>query len=70
MEPSATKKKEKLPFATRLMYLEVIMLNKISQRQILYHITYMWNPNKTHTHRKREVIFVVTKGGMGSGGIG
>ena len=42
---SAVKKNEILPFATRWMDLEGIMLNEMSdrERQTLYDITYMWN---------------------------
>ena len=32
-----------MPFAATWMDLENIMLNEISQRQILYDITYTWN---------------------------
>ena len=35
------------------MDLESIMLNEISQRQILYDLIYMWNL-KTNTKKKRE----------------
>ena len=45
---SAVKKNEILLFATTWMDLDGIMLSEISQRQILYDITYMWNlKNKT-----------------------
>ena len=40
---SYKKKHEILPFATLWMDLEGIMFSEISQRQILYDITYMWN---------------------------
>ena len=40
---SAIKKNEILPFAPTWMDLENFMLSEISQRQILYDITYMWN---------------------------
>lgn len=36
-------KNEILPFLTMWMELEGIILNEISQRQILYVIIYMWN---------------------------
>ena len=41
-----TKKKEILPLATTWMELEGIMLSEISQikKEILYGITYIWNP--------------------------
>ena len=40
---SAIKKNEILPFAATWMDLENIMLSEVSQRQILYDVTYMWN---------------------------
>ena len=40
---SAIKKNEILPFAATWMNLQNIILSEISQRQILYDITYMWN---------------------------
>ena len=40
---SATKKNEIMPFAARWMDLEMIILSEVSQRQISYDITYMWN---------------------------
>ena len=46
---SAIKKNEILLFAVTWMDLKGIMLSEISQRQILYDFTYMWNPkNKTN----------------------
>ena len=39
----AIKKNEILPFAATWMNLQNITLSEISQRQILYDITYMWN---------------------------
>ena len=45
------KKNEILSFAMTWMYLESIMLSKMSERerQILYVVTYMWNlKNKTN----------------------
>ena len=41
------KKNEILPFAATWMDLEGIMLSEISQSQILYDITYMWNLKNT-----------------------
>ena len=40
---SAVKKNDMLPFAATWMDLEIIILCKISQRQISYDISYMWN---------------------------
>ena len=40
---SAIKKNEILSFAATWVDLENIMISKISQTQILYGITYMWN---------------------------
>ena len=40
---SALKKNEILPFPTTWMYLESIMLNEISERQIPYNFTHVWN---------------------------
>lgn len=46
---SAIKKSEILPSATTWMDLEGAMSREISQRQILYVITYVWNlKNKTN----------------------
>ena len=33
-----------MPFAATLMGIEIIILSKLSQRQISYDIAYMWNP--------------------------
>ena len=44
---SAIKKNEIMPFVATGMDLEIIILSEISQRQISYDITYMWNLNKT-----------------------
>ena len=40
---SAIKKNEIMPFAATWMDLEMITLSEVSQRQISYNITYMWN---------------------------
>ena len=40
------KKNEVSPFATNWMDREGTLLSEISQRQILYDITYMWNLRK------------------------
>ena len=40
---SAIKKNEIMPFATTWMDLETVILSEVSQREILYDITYMWN---------------------------
>ena len=39
-------KKNKMPFAATCMDLEIIILSGVSQRQISYGITYMWNLKK------------------------
>ena len=33
-----------MPCAATWMHLEIIILSEVSQRQISYDITYMWNP--------------------------
>ena len=49
------KKNEILPFATTWMELEGITLREISQREISYDFTHMWNfRNLTDDHRGRE----------------
>ena len=53
---SAIKKNEILPFAAVWMDLENIMLSEISQRQILYDITYMWNKKKKK--RKHKGMYI------------
>ena len=51
---SAIKKNEILPFATPWMELEGIMLSGITERQISYDFTYMWNLRyKTDEHNGR-----------------
>ena len=40
---SAKENNETMPFAATWMYLKLIILSELSQRQI-YDITYMWNP--------------------------
>ena len=54
---SAVEKNDILPFAATWMDLENIMYGEISQRQILYTITYMWNLKKiqqTGSYNKKE----------------
>ena len=43
---SATKKNEIMPIATTWMDQQIIILGEISQKQISYDITYMWNVKK------------------------
>ena len=43
---SAIQKNEIMPFAATWMDLEIIILNEVSRRQILYDVTYMWNLKK------------------------
>ena len=40
---TAIKKNEIMPFRARWMDPEIITLSEVSQRQIPYDITYMWN---------------------------
>ena len=40
---SAIKKNEIMPFAATRIDLEIIIRSEVSQRQISYDITYMWN---------------------------
>ena len=48
------KKNEILPFATTWMDLESVMLSEISQRQMPYDFTYMWNlETKQNEQRKK-----------------
>ena len=62
---SAIKKNEIMPFAATCMDLEIIILSEVSQREIPYDITYMWNlkmiqmnvftkQKETHRHRKQN----------------
>ena len=43
MEYLAINKNEIMSFAATWMALEIIILNEVRQRQILYDIAYMWN---------------------------
>ena len=64
----AMKKNEIMPFAATWMDLETIILSEVSERQISYDITYMWNLKKTiqmnllaeqkQTHRLWKQIYV------------
>ena len=71
---SATKKNEILPFLTTWMDLEGIMLSEISQRQIPYDFTYMWNPkeemNKQHRNRLIDIENKQVVDGQSGGGGG
>ena len=40
---SAIEDNEIMPFAATWVYLKLIILSELSQRQISYDITYMWN---------------------------
>ena len=40
---SAIQKNDTMPFAATWMYLEIIILSELRERQISYHIPYMWN---------------------------
>ena len=46
------KKNEIMSFETIWMDLEVIILSEVSQRQISYDITYMWNLKKKKRYRE------------------
>ena len=50
---SAIRKNEVMPFAATWMDLEIIILSEVSQRQILYDITCMWNLK----HNTNESIY-------------
>ena len=41
------KRNEIMPFVATWMDLEIIILSEVSQRQIPYDITYMWNVKNT-----------------------
>ena len=69
---SAIKKNKILPFAERWIDLESSMLSEISQRQIFYFITYMWNLknkneytvySKTETDSENKIIDISGEGG-------
>ena len=61
-----------MPFAATWMDLEIIILSEVSQRQISYDITYMWNLEKMvqmnlftkqkQTHRQRKQTYGYQKG--------
>ena len=67
---SAIKNNETMPFAATWMYLKLIILSELSQRQISYDITYMWNLKndtneiiyKTEMDSQTENKPMVTKG--------
>ena len=50
----AIKKNEVMSFAATQMDLKIIILSEVSQRQISYVITYMWNLIKTYI---KELIY-------------
>ena len=64
-----------MSFSATWMDLEIIILSEVSQRQISYDITYMWNLKKmiqmnlftkqkqTHRHRKQTYGYQRGKGG-------
>ena len=47
---SAIKKNEIMPFAATWLDLESIILSEVRQRQIQYHVTYMWKLKKNDTN--------------------
>ena len=47
---SAIKRNEIMPFAATWMDLETVIMSEVSQRQIPYDITYMWNLKKNGTN--------------------
>ena len=49
---SAMQKEDVLPFAKTGMDFEHIMLNEISQRKILYGLTYTWNLKKSNIKKE------------------
>ena len=63
----AIKKNEILPFAATWMNLQNIILSELSQRQILYDITYMWNL-KNNTNKSIYKIDSLRKQTLGTKG--
>ena len=52
---SAIKKNEILPLATTWMDVKSIILSEISQRQIPYDFTYVWNPKNKTNKQKTQI---------------
>ena len=72
----AMKKNKVMPFSAIWTDPEITILSKVSQRQISYDVTYMWNLKRWYTwaylqNRKRatdvENTLMVTKGEKGGG---
>ena len=68
----AIKKNEVMAFAATWMDLQIIILSEVSQRQISYDITYMWNlknmiqmnllTKQKQTHRLRKQTYGYQRG--------
>lgn len=59
---SATKRKEMLPSVTTWTGRQGMMLGKISQRQILYDLSYLWNLKKLPNLTDTEIRLVAARG--------
>ena len=68
---AAIKKNEIMSFAGTQMDLEMIILSEVSQRQISYDITYMWNliydTNETFQRKENHGLGEQTCGCQGGG---